>query len=291
MFNWIAKHYALVVSIVWSVLLVSPPAYADDIPPYKIDADGSQYEVVLGAPQKGMSKVSVYFESKGNVSNAVFVRVGGPAGTRGRIRGARVLDSSQSEQEVLQTLSAADSYKVFGSDLKEYDEFEIADALAGNASEVLYHLQKDACQPRKLSRYLSEINLDLSAIDQEEFDRGFTIKVAVLEIPFPGATLASIKPSSDGKFRGEPILLMGSIGYGGEYVKIIRRRKNRVVSQRTIPVVKYVGYRGKTLSLARLRGLLRGGKATFELTGGGYVYGVCFELSRRRQVANGYTLQ
>lgn len=288
MLRWIAKNQALVAAIIGITVLVPPPTFADDIPPYKINADGSQYEVTLGPSHRELSNVAVYFESKGNVSNAVLVRVSAPAGTHGRVRGARIIDSAQSEQEVLRNLSAPDSCKVLGSDFREYDGFVVSDSVSGGANEVLYHLRKDACQRRAISRYLSEINLDLSEIDQELFDRGFTITIAVLEVPFTGATLASIKPFSDGKFHGEPILLMGSVRYGDEYVKIIRRRKDRIVSQRTIPVVKYISYRGNTLSLARLRGLLRGGKATFELSGGGYVYGVCFDLSRRRQVANGY---
>jgi hypothetical protein len=57
-----------------------------------------------------------------------------------------------------------------------------------------------------------------------------------------------------------------------------------------IPIVKYVGYKGYGLSLARIKGLLNGGKATFELSNGGDIYGVCFSLARKRQVRNGYPM-
>jgi hypothetical protein len=117
------------------------------------------------------------------------------------------------------------------------------------------------------------------------------VSVALQEFPFKRDQAASIKPSSDGKYRGEPILLMQTIAYGSEYVNIRQYAKSgKLRSARRIPIIKYVGYRGLSLSLARLRGLLNGGKATFELTNGSDIYGVCFSLARRRQVRNGYPM-
>jgi hypothetical protein len=89
-------------------------------------------------------------------------------------------------------------------------------------------------------------------------------------------------------YKGEPILLMSTMAYGGEYVSIVKWAKGKIASIKEIPVVKYVSYRGYNLSLARLNGTLSGGKVTYELSDGGLTYGVCLAAERRRQYANGY---
>jgi hypothetical protein len=177
-----------------------------------------------------------------------------------------------------------------GLKANEYDGFAIAREGGNGTMSFLYHSQKDACAPERTEVFHTGVWFDLSGISPDLRATGFTIRLAMREHQFQGARVASIKPASDGKYRGEPILLMGAVQYGGEYVNVVRRSRAGVRSTRRIPVVKYVSYKGYTLSLARLRNVLRGGRATFELTNGGLIYGVCFELRRRRQVANGYPL-
>ena len=172
---------------------------------------------------------------------------------------------------------------------KEYDSF-ILDAGGGanGKFEFLYHMHKDACLPSKSTQYLSRLFINVSGVSQAELDKGIVIRVGIKELPYSGSRAASIKPAADGKYRGEPILLMSSVGYGNEYVNVVKRKSHVVRSRKRIPVVKYVSYKGYSLSLSRLRGMLRGGQATFELSNGGYIYGVCFKLVRKRQVTNGY---
>jgi hypothetical protein len=152
---------------------------------------------------------------------------------------------------------------------------------------VWYHLQKDACTGGKTDRYVSRVKLDLSKVDPSLYDLTFKVRLSLKEFKYAGAQVASIKPESDGKYKNEPILLMATIG-NPEYVNIVYWRKKRIARTRRIPVVKYVSYKGYGLSLARLIGSLNGGRATFELTNGGDIYGVCFTAVRRRQSVNGY---
>jgi hypothetical protein len=158
----------------------------------------------------------------------------------------------------------------------------------GGRVHRLYHLHKDACLADKSARYISRITFWLSQVPVEYLGEGSLLRVAVKEFRYPGSEAASVKPVAEGRYRGEPLLLMSSIQYGGEYVNLHRRAGDRIHVRRRLPVVKYVYHRGRTLSVVRLRGLLTGGRATFELSNGGYVYGVCFSLVRRRQMVNGY---
>jgi len=61
-----------------------------------------------------------------------------------------------------------------------------------------------------------KVKLDLSGIDPTLYDQGFSISIAVKESPFKGKRVASIKPSSDGKYYGEADLAHGDrwMGWG-----------------------------------------------------------------------------
>ncbi len=274
-----------------STVLYATPCFS--LEPFEIPATGDLYEVNLGSADAPSSPLEVYFISSGNVSLAVGLVVEGPPGTQAILDSISLSSGISSYAEAQRrgvmsepaTLTSANDSKG-----RETDRFIIDPKGAGGRVQVFYHLHKDACQPEQKSRYVSRVTFLLDQIPAQYFSDGFTLKVAVKEFPYTGSDVASIKPISEGKYRGEPILLMGSIQYGNEYVNLIRRTGQRVRSRQRLPVVKYVYHRGHSLSLARLRGVLNGGKATFELSNGGYIYGVCFSLVRRRQTANNYPL-
>jgi hypothetical protein len=259
----------------------------------QIVADGTEAEFSFTSAYSASEPFAVYFTSPGIVSLAVEVGVDGPPGLAGKVEGALLGKGAWDDMSIDRASLRWEEYKIIAQGAKgrkEYASFVIDPSSDGGAISFIYHLHKDACLSREDVVYGSRLVLDLSAIPQAQFEKGFTIRVALREYNYPGSQVASIKPASDGKYRGEPILLMGTMQYGGEYVNIIRRSNGRVRSRRRIPVVKYVSHRGQALSLARLQGVLRGGRATFELSNGGAIYGVCFSLERRRQFANGYKL-
>lgn len=263
------------------------------IEPFQIPATGDLYELTLRSGESVSSVVEVYFISPGSVSLAVGLIVEGPPGTQAIIDSIYLPpDVSFYSEAKHRELMSEPATLVNLSDPKggETDRFIIDPAGPAGRVQLLYHLHKNACMADKTSRYISRITFSLDQIPAQYFSDGFKLRVAVKEYRYGGSEVASIKPVSEGKYRGEPILLMGSIQFGNEYVNLIRRAGQRVRSRQRLPVVKYVYHRGHSLSLARLRGVLNGGKATFELSNGGYIYGVCFSLVRRRQTANNYPL-
>ena len=272
-----------------SILSLVSRAEAQELAPYEIVPDGRQYEIQMGPSERSLKNLSVYFVSTGNVSNNVTVDIMGPQGivgtARGGALGGEVAASALASPAVVSDLlvraypekKEAPSFSTltYGSDMRE-----------GYVS-ANFHLQKDACGP-KTSRYVSQVKLDLTGIAPELYDQVFSIVLSVRENPFKGDKVASVKPSSDGKYRGEPILLMQTIGYGGEYVNKVTWKNGRIVARKRIPIVKYVGYMGYGLSLARIKTLIGGGKHTYELSNGSDIYGVCLKATRTRQRVNGY---
>jgi hypothetical protein len=258
---------------------------------FQVAADATEYSLTVGAEQITDPRISLLFVSNGNETTAIMMGIDGPAGLRGEVAGARLLKGGSISNQALDNSPLRESYpiRLMGEEkLARY--FEIARTSEGGIIQFIYHLQKDACKPDASARYISRVLLDFSQVAPDKLSQGITLRFAIKEYTYQGSRVASVKPASDGKYRGEPILLMASTQYGGEYVTIIQRGKRGVRSRLRIPVVKYVFHRGHTLSLARLRGALRGGRATFELSSGAAVYSVCFALERRRQVANGYPL-
>jgi len=261
--------------------------------PFEIPTTGDLYEVSLGSADSPGSPLEVYFISPGSVSLAVGLVVEGPPGTQAIVDSILLPSDVPSYTEAQRRGIASEPATlttITDSKGRETDRFIIDPAGPAGRVQLFYHLHKDACMSDKTSRYVSRITFFLDQIPAQYFSDGFKLRVAVREYRYGGSEVASIKPVSEGKYRGEPILLMGSIQFGNEYVNLIRRAGQRVRSRRRLLVVKYVYHRGHSLSLARLRGVLNGGKATFELSNGGYIYGVCFSLVRRRQTANNYPL-
>ena len=263
-------------------------AAAQELAPYEIEPTNKQYEIRMGADQRSLKSISVYFVSTGNVSNAVMIDLMGPVGITGTVRGGFIgtLDAPTAlagGAELSQL--AVRTYP----DKKEAQSF----ATATNYSPLYgyiapwFHLSKDACG-KKTDRYIAQITLDLTGIDPALYDNLFSIVISVKETKYEGKPVASIKPSSDGKYFGEPILLMNTVGYGDEYVNKVTWKNGKIVAKTRIPVAKYVGYMGYGLSLIRIKKVLKGGKHTWELSNGGNVYGVCLKATRTRQRVNGY---
>jgi hypothetical protein len=283
------RMLVLCVALAGSACRLIAPAEADQS--FEVSADGTEYSLSVGAQQIAEPLVSLLFSSPGSDSTAVVVGIEGPPGLRGRVDGARLPKGAMPSIQALENDVSRESYsirKTVGG--KEFKHFAIEPGVEQSIVQFIYHLQKDACARDKQVRYVSRILLDFSQVSSEKLRQGVSLRVALKEFRYEGSRVASIKPVADGKYRGEPILLMGTMQYGGEYVTVTQRGKRGVRYRRRMPVVKYVFHRGRTLSLARLRGILRGGRATFELSNGGAIYGVCFALERRRQVANGYPL-
>ena len=276
-------------SLLASLLITGAHAFAEELAPYEIVPDGKRYEIRMGPDQRNLKTISVYFVSTGNMSNAVQINLSGPAGIRGTARGGFIgtLDAATVLATNPPTLT---SYGIRAYGVKEpTDSFVTASAYDPSYGYVApwFHLNRDACG-KKSDRYIAHIKLDLSGIDPAAYERIFTIQIAVKEQKFSRKPVASIKPSSDGKYFGEPILLMNTVGYGNEFVTKNTWRAGQIVASVKIPVVKYVGYMGYGLSLIRIKKVLKGGKHTWDLTNGGEIYGVCLKAVRTRQRVNGY---
>jgi len=278
------------------VLLLSAAYYQSAVPvradqAFEVRSDGTEYSLTVGVEQISDPWISLLFLSPGRETTAVLVGIDGPPGLQGAVDGVLVQHGALISTEPFATSMLRESYLVRTAvGAKEARRFKVESDSDAGVIQFLYHLHKDACKPESSAQYLARVLLDFSKVSPELLSQGVTLRFAIKEYRYQGSQVASIKPASDGKYRDEPILLMETMQYGGEYVNIIQRGKRGVRLRRRIPVVKYVFHRGRTLSLARLRGVLRGGRATFELSNGGAVYSVCFSLERRRQVANGYPL-
>jgi len=283
-------HVRTILALLASLLVSGTSAFAQqELAPYEIVPDGKQYEIQLGPDQRSLKTISVFFVSTGNISNAVQINISGPVGIRGIARGGFIgsLDAATALTTNHPTISPY-GIRSYGEQ-KTTDSFVTAssyDPLYGYVAPW-FHLTKDACGSKR-DRYVAQIKLDLSGIESSLYDQFFTIQISVKEQRFSRKPVASIKPSSDGKYFGEPILLMNTVGYGNEFVTKNTWRAGKIVASVKLPVVKYVGYMGYGLSLIRIKSVLKGGKHTWDLTNGGEIYGVCLKAVRVRQRVNGY---
>jgi hypothetical protein len=276
-------------SLFAALLVTVNVAAAQELAPYEVVADGRQYQITMGPDQRNLKAISVFFVSKGNVSNAVQLSVTGPVGLKGVARGGFI--GKMKAQRAL----AAKHRNIKSYGFRSYGVTKPVNSfvLESSYSSVYaymspwFHVLKDACG-KKTDRYLAQVKLDLTGVDPKLYDTNFTISISVKEQPYSRKPVASIKPSSDGKYFGEPILLMNTVGYGNEVVTKNTWRNGRIVASATLPVVKYVGYMGYGLSLIRIKEVLQGGNHTWDLTNGGEIYGVCLQAVRKRQRVNGY---
>jgi hypothetical protein len=146
-------------------------------------------------------------------------------------------------------------------------------------------VHKNACDGNTKS-YIIKIEIDLSAVDRSQYPNGVQFSTAAQVVPYRGCKSASIKPTSDGKFAPNPLILMCSLG-GFEGVSLANWKSGKYMGGQNLKVEDYIYHKGVyTRSVASK--VLRGGRGTFEISNGGSAYGVCFSLSRTRQRANGY---
>ena len=136
------------------------------------------------------------------------------------------------------------------------------------------------------------MKVDISAVDAALLQTGATIGASFREVQYRGGRAASIKPRSDGMFAPNPLLLMTSIRHGSEGIFQTRWQANgRLLTMRPVLIAAYAGYRNLTLTRSVVTDLLaEGGKANFDITDGQTAYSVCFNMSRVRQVRNGYPM-
>ncbi|MEY4668025.1 MAG: hypothetical protein RL518_724 [Pseudomonadota bacterium] len=279
----------IVLLLLASLLVGGTCAFAQELPPYQIVPDGKQYEIRMGPGQRTLKAISVFFVSTGNMSSAVQINLSGPVGIRGVARGGFIgnLDAA--------TALATNHPTIQPYGIRAYGVKDTTDSFVTASSYNPYygyvspwfHFLKNACGS-KTDRYVAHIRLDLTGVDPALYDRTFSITLSVKEQKFSRKPVASIKPSSDGKYFGEPILLMNTVGYGNEFVTKNTWKDGRIVAAVKLPVVKYVGYMGYGLSLIRIKNVLKGGKHSWDLTNGGEIYGVCLKATRTRQRVNGY---
>lgn len=277
-----------IVALAVSLLVEAQVVKAQELAPYEIEATGKQYEIKLGPDQRSLKAISVYFISPGNVSHAVMLDLMGPVGIKGTAQGG-LLGAMDAPTALAGGIPLQQFAVRTNPGRKEAANFITTsnyDPMFAYSSPW-FHLSKDACGP-KTDRYVAQIKLDLTGIDPALYDKVFSIVLSVKQSKYQGKPVASIKPSSDGKFHGEPILLMNTVGYGDEYVNKVTWKNGQIVATKRLPVAKYVGYMGYGLSLIRIKKVLQGGKHTWELSNGGDVYGVCLQASRKRQRVNGY---
>jgi hypothetical protein len=278
-----------------SMCLLTPIVSAPCEQTYHVVANGNEYSIPVDGHALDDSSVSLLFVSEGKFTNAVDVVIEGPAGLQGVVEGGKIVDSSSAKQEPWPIVRAKEVYPIRAArSAREFERFLIDPESAGGIVYFSFLLHKDACDRERAPQYASWLRLDFGQVKPHVLSQGIVLKVTLVERSFAGSRVASIKPAADGKYRGEPILLMESLDYAREYVQVIQRshrgHKSGAQFRKKLSIAKYVYYRGHTLALARLRGILRGGKATFELTNGATVHSACFDLVRRRQVAHGYPI-
>jgi hypothetical protein len=218
-------------------------AAAQSAPVYEVVADGTTYQANFTAATRNIKEFTVYFVSEGNNSTSVAVGLQAPNGARAKAQ-IGFLGAKDVKQAVSDLSFGMETKFRNTTSKKEFSE-SVVKAEEGSSSlgssYSWFHLHKDACSGSKKSQYLAKVTVNVSDVDPALYEKGFTVFVALQEYRFKGAQVASIKPASDGKYFGEPILLMGTIAYGNEYVNIRRYAKEgKLRSMKRIPVVKYV---------------------------------------------------
>jgi len=166
------------------------------------------------------------------------------------------------------------------------------DPVGGATVSGSFILMKDSCN-RRAKRYLVRLVIDLRGVAASAFESGFSISASVNLQRYRGRKAATIKPESEGKFAPRPLLLMhtlGSYSYfgGGESIDLVRWRRGRISSVKSIRIEDYVYYNGMILTRSVIDRELTGGKGSFVISNGTSAYGLCLRLQRRRSYAGSY---
>ena len=151
-------------------------------------------------------------------------------------------------------------------------------------------LSKNAC--KNSGKYLIRVVLDLSGINPAVKNTGYSIAASVATIDHKGSRAASIKPKSDGKYAGKPIVLMAALSaFGSSGGQSIRAQTFNALgiprTYFTTRQIDFIFYNG-VFARAPISGALRGGRVNFEYISGDSIYSVCFSGSATRQNINGY---
>lgn len=160
-----------------------------------------------------------------------------------------------------------------------------------NRQQINFVVPKDACAKRSTTVV---VKFSFDNFSTAELQKLGSYSFSVKNSSYKGKRRASIKPDSDGKYRGSPLILMESGGFwvGTPKIRLVKY-KNQKPKFLNIAPTNYLFYRGVKLVRAPIRkGILSGGRGTFEISViQGYepvAYGVCFHLQRYRQRVNGY---
>ncbi len=162
----------------------------------------------------------------------------------------------------------------------------------GTSSATGYGLmERDKCSSS--IRYAIAVKVNLRSIDWTQYPSGLKIGVILKAKAYSGNIRAALKPSSDGKFFPQPIMLMATTGYSfisGEYMRAVFFKRGRVSRTLKLNRGDYIYYRGTVFRREPVGKLMSGGRAVLEMVNNGNAtaYGVCVSLNRRRQEFNGY---
>jgi hypothetical protein len=154
-------------------------------------------------------------------------------------------------------------------------------------------LRRDVCAAKanKKKKTLVKVDFDLRKISPAVKARGYRIRAGFKSYEYKGSKRATLKPASEGRYRGRPIILMESLGWSGskERLNIYRfDKKGKLKRKKTFTVPSYVFHRGMRLTRTPVSSEIDGKQATVELTNGKSSYAVCFTMAKKRQYANGY---
>jgi len=234
--------------------------------------------LALDVPPGFDEPLIVYLASGRGVTSNVSVGIAGPPGIDAEVLSGSLRGGIRAAQGALTPAP------ILSVTSNTRGELQIAEGVALFA--------KDACRAK--GRSVMQVTIQLRGIDPALRAQGFRVLAMLREERYRGPTAASIKPSADGKFAPQPLLLMSSISAvtgGKEAVFQFRFRGALAPKIRQVPIADYIWYKNLLLTRSPIEKLIReGGKSNFVMVGERYSYGVCFEMVRRRQSLNGYPL-
>lgn len=148
-------------------------------------------------------------------------------------------------------------------------------------------IRKNTCADEH-TRYLLRFKVDLSRIDPDKVPTA-TLRLQAMQFRFSGSMAATLKPVSDGRYAPQPIVLMSFLGsFCGSRLNVVSWKNGKPGKVSAARLGDLIHLNGYIFTRGPVGALLRGGKGTFELFNGRHAYGVCFDLAKRRQNANGY---
>jgi hypothetical protein len=151
------------------------------------------------------------------------------------------------------------------------------------------HVFHDEC--KKTGKYAAIIQVDLSKVSKASIDAGVKITITATESEYEGKKAASLKPSGDGQYKGQPLLLTSIIGLNdkhdyGFWSAGRTKRLQKIVNHKIVR--RNIIYFGMLLEYSLPQRSLNGGRMTVYTYNTSNAYGVCFQAVRRRQSFNGY---